>query len=170
MRTWITRVAFIAGGSMACGWSADLESLSRTRDTPSPPPTIVDERPPDPPEEGRCELGSLSFGPSDLPAAVLGHAYEVDAADYAEEGWRGASYSASSLPEWLAASKSGVYLSGVPTETGTFQFTIYAVHDATSDGCSIMPDPHTFRIEVTATAADAGADASADVELPRPPK
>lgn len=115
--------------------------------------------------EGSCENFSLQFGPATLPPASLGAPYEVRLRDYADRQWSGVKYSASDgaydfpagfeLPDPLDP-----VLRGVPTSAGTFEFAVLALHGLDSNGCSTMPDPHTFRIEVV--EADGGSDAGAD--------
>jgi hypothetical protein len=63
--------------------------------------------------------------------------------------------------------KSTLVLRGTPTKVGTITFTVYAVHGRASNGCSTMPDPHAFSLEILDEPEpglmDAGiADASPD--------
>jgi hypothetical protein len=115
-----------------------------------------------PPGEGQCENFSLTFGSVTLPAAVKGTTYDIRLHDYAQDGWYGDEYSPESLPPGLEltthAPASDPVLRGVPTEAGSFRFVIRAVHGLDGNGCSTMPDPHPFVLDVA--EADGGADAA----------
>lgn len=113
-----------------------------------------------PPErEGTCENGSLTFDRVTLPSASKGEGYEVRLRDYADPAWRGLEYRADALPPGLELTDSppdAPILRGVATAVGSFDVVVYAVHGIDSNGCSTMPDPQPFRLEVT--EGDAGAD------------
>jgi hypothetical protein len=93
--------------------------------------------------------------------------YEARLRDYADREWGGLEYSlsnADSLPPGLDLTstdlKTDPVLRGVPTSAGSFAFTVLAVHGTDSNGCSTMPDPHSFQIDIT--DADGGSDAGLD--------
>jgi hypothetical protein len=166
--------AFLSGGaliactfSLAC-WGRVTESgTADTSPNQRAPTTDVPPR-----DDGFCENGSLDFGPATLPSGPKGVAYRVVLGDYAEDGWYGESYygSSNALPPGLKLTgkspKSALVVEGVPTKAGSFELTVYAGHGLDSNGCSTMPDPHTFTLEITdgdAGYADAGStDASID--------
>ena len=120
-------------GSTGSTESTDPTSASATTD-----PSIS--------ESDTCENGSLHFGPVALPPAMEGAAYSVSLLDYAEEGWIGASYGGTP-PFGFELDEETLVLSGTPIVTGLFNFTVEAYHEVV-DGCSTMPDPHDFTIEV----------------------
>jgi hypothetical protein len=114
---------------------------------------------------GTCENGSLSFGPYTLVSTFVGAAYSVDLRDYASSEWSGVEYSADDLPPGISlASVDEPRLTGKATKSGQFTFTVAALHGVSSNGCSTMPDPASFVLDVggDATAVDAGADASSE--------
>jgi hypothetical protein len=140
----------------ACG-STSSTSTSPATDASSTPPEGGVVRPP----TGDCTMFSRRFGPVTLPAATLGSPYSEALRDYADREWFGREYQISyvnGLPPGLElTSKLDPILRGAPTTLGSFEFDVEAYRDSTSGGCSFMPDPQTFRIEVT--DGDGGADA-----------
>lgn len=135
---------------VACTTSSSPEPTSTEKTTtPPPPPT-----PPTPPrQEGQCENFSLSYGPVTLPRAVHGEAYDVMLSEYADSEWRGSSYGDSySLPPGLTLigkdSRESLALRGTPTTAGSYDFTVSAYHGLDANGCSTMPDPHRFHLEI----------------------
>jgi hypothetical protein len=115
-----------------------------------------------PPRAGECGAFSRPFGPVTLPSASKGATYEVRLREYADSEWWGLEYSAEDLPPGLElTSTPDPLLRGVPTSAGSFELTVLAIHGKSSNGCSTMPDPHTFRLDVADVngGTDAGADA-----------
>ncbi len=123
------------------------------------------------PPNGDCENGSLSFGPVALPVANVGTPYDERLLTHAESGWYGVMYShggvdVEALPAGLTVQgKADPRVTGVPRHPGRFTFTVDAIHSRDSNGCSTMPDPHEFVLDVVDELADGGTDASS---APRP--
>ncbi|MBX3260481.1 MAG: hypothetical protein KF782_12375 [Labilithrix sp.] len=116
------------------------------------------------PGSGSCGNFSLTFGPVTLPSASKVATYEVRLRNYAEPGWYGLEYvedAAETLPPGLElTSTPEPVLRGVPTSAGSFDFTVLAIHGTDSNGCSTMPDPHSFHLDIAdVDGIDAGADA-----------
>lgn len=149
----------------ACGAEIDRSARSTPssdeKDEETPKDPEVRQRP----EQGSCTNFSLQFGPVTLPPASLGAPYEVRLRDYADPQWSGVKYGASNGPYELPVgfeltAPLDPVLRGVPTSAGSFEFGVFAIHGLDSNGCSTMPDPHTFHLEVV--DADDGTDAGAD--------
>lgn len=147
----VCAVAACASHGERADTSTDAGGKPSTTDVPSIP--------------GDCENGSLRYGPRALPPATRGATYEVRLSEHAEPDWRGAGYHAGTLPPGFdleGTTRDTLTLRGVPAEAGSFELTVYAIHDRDSNGCSTMPDPHTFHLDVVDGDAGADADASAD--------
>ena len=143
---------------VACGAEIERGASSGSGSPGGAPATSARVEPP-----GTCENFSLHFGPATLPPASKGTTYEVALRTYADREWRGLQYKAASLPPGLALATSPVdalVLRGVPITSGVFDFDVYAIHGSDSNGCSTMPDPHKFHLEIG--DGDAGADAAVD--------
>ena len=157
----LLRSVLVACALVACVKIDDLGTPRReTPTTPGAKETEVD-----PPiiEDGFCENGSLDYGPLALPPAVKGREYEAKVSEWADDDWWGTFYYESSLPPGLVLGGDEHHLGslvirGTPTESGRFEVRLYAGHDVDSNGCSTMPDPHTFEIEIYETDLDAGTD------------
>jgi hypothetical protein len=115
---------------------------------------------------GKCENFALDFGPVTLPSGSKGASYEVRLKDHAEPGWSGVVYFESSgrdLPAGLELTgSSDPVLQGVPTSAGSFEITVLAGHGKDSNGCSTMPDPHVFRLDIA--DPDGGIEAGPDAD------
>lgn len=118
-------------------------------------------------QEGTCENFSLTFGPVTLPSASKGKPYEVHLKEHAESGWYGVTHDSEGLPPGLELTR-GPYpiLRGIPISVGSFEFSVYATHDIDSNGCSTMPDPHGFRLDIE-DEGDGGTEAGIP-DLPGP--
>jgi hypothetical protein len=131
-------------GSSASGSSASSGGSSASSTSPEPDP--------DPYDPGDCSNGPLTFGPADLPDAVVDEPYEIMLQHHADAQWGGWSYGVVSgeiSPGLeLSESESGPMLEGEPTIAGRYSFTIEAYNESDSDGCSTHPDPHFFSLQV----------------------
>lgn len=136
-------------GSSASGGSSGGSSASSTS--------------PDPYDPEDCSNGPLTFGPADLPDAIVGETYEMMLQRHADTRWGGWSYGVAEgeIPPGLelSESESGPMLEGEPTVAGRYSFTIEAYHELDSDGCSTHPDPHAFNLRVWNADADTDSDA-----------
>jgi hypothetical protein len=116
-------------------------------------------------DDGFCENLPLEFGTAGLPPALVGGFYSVNLRDYAEPGWSGAGYSLGwDAPPWLEIpDESSPVIEGTPEEEGYTVFTVSAYFGIDEDGCSTVPDEHTFTLsvvpmgETTSTSGDSGS-------------
>ena len=113
-------------------------------------------------DDGFCENLPLEFGTAGLPQAFVGEPYSVNLRDYAEAGWSGVGYSLDSeAPAGLEIPDESVpVLEGIPEEEGFSMFDVSAYFGIDENGCSTVPDVHTFTIfvgpasETSSTSSD----------------
>jgi hypothetical protein len=75
---------------------------------------------------------SLTVSPATLPAATANSAFSVTVSATGGSGSYSFAVTAGSLPSWLALNASSGSLSGTPTTTGTYSFTITATDSSIS--------------------------------------